>query len=97
MIVYCRNGGITMAETDGIAACHNYPGEYSLRPWTRPDGRPDVLIPYDWQQLGLLARIDLARSTYPDNGAGIEIDAAKADEVIADYLARTTPPEKDKP
>jgi hypothetical protein len=94
--MYSRLGGIEVPEIDAVTACHNFPREWTLKPWTRPDGRPDVLIPTDWQTMGVLARIDLARSTMID-GHGPEIDdVAKADEAISAYLAGTTPPEKDK-
>jgi hypothetical protein len=56
----------------------------------------DVPIPPDWEQMGLLARIGLARTTVVDRRTEIET-VAQADEAIRAYLAGTTPPEKDKP
>jgi hypothetical protein len=88
-----RNGCIAVAEVDAIANCNHYPNEWTLDRWTRPDNRPDVDVSTGWDQLPAPMRIDLARTTVPDEGRGLEIETvAQADEVISSYLAGTKHP-----
>jgi hypothetical protein len=93
MMMYSLYGGIEVSDTDAVDTCRRFPNQWTLSPWTRPDGRPDVFIPTDWEQMGLLARIDLARSTVVDRRTEIET-VAQADEAIRNYLAGTKPPEQ---
>jgi hypothetical protein len=89
--MYSRNGGIDVADIDAITNTRKFPLEWTLKPWTRPDGRPDVFIRPDWNELGVQQRIDLARSTM--NGQGLEIETdAQAVETISGYLAGTRHP-----
>jgi hypothetical protein len=94
MMMYSRLGGIEVADVDAISTCNAYPRDWTRKPWIRPDGRPDVLIPNDWMATPGPALIPLARSTYPDNGAGVAIDnPSQAFDAIAEYLASTTHPD----
>jgi hypothetical protein len=90
MMMYSRMGGIEVADTDALTTVRKFPQEWTLQPWIRPDGRPDVFIRSDWQQLGLGERVELARSTVI--GRGLEIGPAEADATINAYLAGTTHP-----
>jgi hypothetical protein len=91
MMMYGRHGGVEVAEIDALTATRNFPLQWTLKPWIRPEGRPDVFIREDWYQMGLQDRIDLARSTVI--GRGTEIDnAAAADEAIGRYLDGTKHP-----
>jgi hypothetical protein len=94
MMMYNRNGGIDVADIDAIATCQRHPNEWTLKPWIRPDGRPDVFIRPDWAaDVVGTALLDLARTTFPDNGRGIAIDnAAQAIDAINEYLAGTQHP-----
>jgi hypothetical protein len=91
MMIYSLYGGVEMAEVDALTNCHNFPQQWTRKPWIRPDGRPDVPIPPDWEQMGLLARIGLARTTVVDRGTEIET-VAQADQAISTYLAGTQHP-----
>jgi hypothetical protein len=90
--MYSRNGGVEVADLDAISTCRNFPLEWTLEPWMRPDGRPDVFIPFDWdQKIAGSALVDLARQTA--NGRGLEIEtAAQAYAAISEYLAGTVHP-----
>jgi hypothetical protein len=90
MMMYGRNGGVDVPEIDALTTTRRFPLEWTLQPWTRPDGRPEVFIRDDWQLLGLAERVELARSTVI--GRGLEIGAAEADATISEYLAGTTHP-----
>jgi hypothetical protein len=94
MMMYSRNGGIDVSDLDAISTCHSHPSEWTRQPWIRPDGRPDIFIPPDWEtRFGGAALVELARSTFPDNGAGLGLSSpALATAEIADYLARTVHP-----
>jgi hypothetical protein len=94
MMMFCRNGGIDVPEIDAVSTCQKFPLEWTLTPWIRPDRRPDVSIPPDWEtRLNGAALVELARSTFPDNGAGLGLDSpALATAAITDYLARTVYP-----
>jgi hypothetical protein len=92
-MMYSRMGGIEVSDTDAVTACRKFPNEWTLEPWTRPDGRPDVLIPTNWGQIGISGIIDLARSTVIDRRTKIET-VEQAVEAISSYLAGSTPPEK---
>jgi hypothetical protein len=90
MMMYGRNGGVEVSELDALTTVRKFPLEWTLQPWTRPDGRPDVFIRSDWQQMGLQERVELARSTVI--GRGLEIGPAEADATIGSYLAGTRHP-----
>jgi hypothetical protein len=94
MMMYSQNGGIDVPEIDAVSTCQKFPLEWTRQPWIRPDGRPDVFIPPDWEtRFGGAALVELARSTFPDNGAGLGLDSpALATAEITDYLARTVYP-----
>jgi hypothetical protein len=94
-MMYSRNGGIEVATVDAITNCHSFPGEWTLRPWIRPDNRPDIFIQNDWDtHFAGAALIDLARTTFPDNGAFAGIDTPeKAYTAISEYLANTVHPD----
>jgi hypothetical protein len=94
MLMYSRYGGINVSDLDAIATCQRHPAGWTLVPWIRPDGRPDVTVPPDWDtRLGGGELVALARSTFPDNGAHSGIaDPAAASSAIIDYLERTTRP-----
>jgi hypothetical protein len=86
-----RNGCVAVSEGDAISTCNRYPAEWTLERWQRPDDRPDVNIPADWDQLPAGMRVDLARITV--NGRGLEIETAEqADAAISTYLAGTQHP-----
>jgi hypothetical protein len=92
--MFNRNGGVEVSEADAISTCNRYPAEWTLAPWTRPDGRPDVNIPDAWDQLPAAMRVELARITV--NGRGLEIETAEqADAAISEYLAGTQHPTKE--
>jgi hypothetical protein len=93
MMMYSRNGGVDVSDLDAISTCNRLPNEWTRQPWVRPDGRPDVSIPPDWEtRFGGAALVELARSTF-DNAAGLGIDSpALATAEITDYLARTVYP-----
>lgn len=91
-MMYGRNGGVEVADIDATTNARRFPNEWTLRPWLRPNGRPDVFIRTDWDQTSVAERIALARATVA--GLGIEIETvAQADEAISQYLAGTTHPE----
>jgi hypothetical protein len=94
MMMYSRDGGIDVSDLDAISTCNRFPNEWTLTPWVRPDGRPDVSIPPDWEtRFNGAALVELARSTFPDYGAGLGLDSpALATAEITDYLARTVHP-----
>jgi hypothetical protein len=88
-MMYCRNGGIEVADTDAIATCNQFPNEWTRKPWIRPDGRPDVYIRPDWATaMGNIDIIELARST-----AGKIDTAEQAVSAISEYLAGTRHPD----
>lgn len=89
--MYSRNGGQDVAHIDAMAACRNFPREWTLEPWKRPDGRPDVFIPPAWDTTIFgTALIDLARTTVRE-GAKVD-DVEQATIAISEYLAGTTHP-----
>jgi hypothetical protein len=90
MMMYSRMGGFNVATTDALTTVRKFPSEWTLEPWIRPEGRPDVFIRSDWQQMGLQERVELARSTVI--GRGLEIGPAEADETISSYLVGTRHP-----
>jgi hypothetical protein len=92
--MYGRNGGVDVAESDAITTCNKFPHEWTLKPWIRPNGRPDVFIEPDWQQLPGPALIRLALTTFPNEGRGTaSIDnGMQAFDAIAGYLAGTVHP-----
>ena len=94
MKMYNRYGGVEVADTDAIATCNKFPHEWTLKRWIRPDDRPDVFIAPDWMTtITGPALIDLARTTFPDNGRGVAIDnASQAFDAIAGYLNGTKHP-----
>jgi hypothetical protein len=87
-----RNGCIAVADVDATTNCNRYPAEWTLERWQRPDSRPDVNIPDNWEQtIAGSALVDLARTTV--NGRGFEIEtAAQAYAAISAYLAGTQHP-----
>jgi len=91
MKMYSRYGGIEVSDGDAIAACNAFPHDWTRTPWIRPDGRPDVFIRTDWQTIPVMFRIELARNTYADPDRSIDT-AARADQVISEYLAGTRHP-----
>jgi hypothetical protein len=94
MMMHSRNGGVDVSDLDAISTCNRFPLEWTRQPWVRPDGRPDVFIPPDWEtRFNGAALVELARSTFPDNAAGMGLSSpALATAEVADYLARTMPP-----
>ena len=97
MMMYSRFGGVAVSDIDAISTCNKFPQEWTLKPWIRPDGRPDVFIQPDWMtDVVGTALIDLARSTFADFGRGVQIDnAAQASTAINEYLAATLHPTKE--
>lgn len=90
-MMYGRNGGVEVADIDATTNARKFPQEWTLQPWIRPDGRPDVFICPDWDQTSVAERIALARTTV--DGRGLEIETiAQADEAIRHYLAGTEHP-----
>ena len=94
-LMYNRNGGVEVSDLDATTTCRRFPDEWTLEPWTRPDGRPEVSIPPDWdQKITGPALVELARTTMV--GRGLEIEtAAQAYEAISTYLAGTRHPTKE--
>jgi hypothetical protein len=94
MKMYNRYGGVEVAEIDALTTTRKFPLEWTLKPWIRPDGRPDVYVQPDWMAaITGPALIDLARTTFPDNGRGVAIDnASQAFDAIAGYLNGTKHP-----
>jgi hypothetical protein len=93
MMMYSRLGGIEVATTDAVSTTNKFPGEWSLRPWRRPDGRPDVLVSTDWMAMPGPALIRLAKTTLVGEGVGLEMNYAQAFDAISGYLAGTTHPD----
>jgi hypothetical protein len=85
--MYSRFGGVEVADLDATTTCRRFPDEWTLEPWTRPDGRPEVSIPPDWdQKITGPALVELARTTVFRDGPVIET-AAQAYAAISEYLA----------
>jgi hypothetical protein len=94
MMMYGRNGGVEVSDGDAIATCNRFPHEWTRKPWIRPDGRPDVFIQPDWDtHFAGVALMDLAKQTFPDIGAGVDLSTPeKAYAAISEYLANTVHP-----
>lgn len=93
MMMYSRNGGIDVGGVDAAATTRAHPNEWTLEPWIRPDGRPDVFIRPDWTKISVVERIALARSTILNvPGRHLIETAEEADEAISQYLAGTRHP-----
>jgi hypothetical protein len=92
VMMYGRNGGIEVADIDAIANAHRFPQEWTLKAWIRPDGRPDVFIRTDWDQMSVVERVAIARSTVIEGRGGEITNAAQADQAISEFLAGTKHP-----
>jgi hypothetical protein len=50
MRIYNRNGWIETTDESGAReTCQRHPDEWTLRPWTRPFGHPEVNVPDDFE------------------------------------------------
>jgi hypothetical protein len=99
MKIYNRNGWLDTSDEGGAReTCQNHPTEWTLHPWIRPGGAPNVNIPHNWPEQSADRRIDLARlikggDLNGETAMGLGItDRGIADEIIRGYLAGTTHP-----
>jgi hypothetical protein len=100
MRIYNRNGWVDTSDEGGAReTCERHSDEWSLHPWIRPDGAPNICIPDDWQAKSANVRIDLARQIRSgdlngETAADLGIaDPYIADEAIRNYIAGSKHPE----
>jgi hypothetical protein len=93
--MFNRFGWVDAAPVDAIAAATQFPGDWTLQPWRRPEGTEYINIPQNWDTLGSPDRIRLARETGARIDPTMETAAqvAEADSIISKYLAGTTHPD----
>jgi hypothetical protein len=100
MQIHNRNGWIN-TDDEGAAreTCQRHPDEWSLLPWIRPSGTPNVNIPDNWSEKSAAVRIDLARQIKGGDQNGetaADLGIANqniADETIRAYVIGSTHPE----
>jgi hypothetical protein len=99
MHMYSRLGWVIVDDGAARETCQRHPDEWRLKPWTRPDGAPNVNIPHNWQEQSADRRLDLARQIKSgdlngETAAALGItDRNIADEIIRAYIAGTKHPE----
>jgi hypothetical protein len=87
--MYNRFGWVEVSELDALETVGRLPNEWTLQPWQRPEGFPDVNIPSNWPGIAPRRSIDVARQI--DSAPEIK-NKWQADEVIRKYLAGTRHP-----
>lgn len=100
MRIYNQRGWVDTDDAGGAReTCERHPADWTLRPWHRPGGAPNICIPDNWSEKSAAVRIDLARMIKSGdlNGetpAALGItDQNIADEVIRAYIVGSTHPE----
>src|SRR5260370_27616551 len=99
MHIYNRQGWVDVDQGAARETCQRHPDEWTLRPWIRPSGMPQVNIPDDWQEKSAANRIDLARQIKGGDLNGESAgdlgvaDPVIADETIRNYIAGSQHPE----
>jgi hypothetical protein len=100
MKIYNRLGWLDTSDEGGAReTCERHPTEWTLKPWTRPGGAPDVNIRPDWQSQSAGVRIDYARQIKGGDLNGETAvalgvtDPGIADEIIRSYVGGTKHPE----
>lgn len=99
MRMYNQCGWVDVDDGAARETVQNHPSEWSLHPWTRPSGTPNVNIPDNWQSQSADRRIEFARlikngGTNGETPAALGItDPSIADETIRNYIAGSKRPE----
>jgi hypothetical protein len=92
MRMFNCNGWVDVDEGAARETCQRFPEQWSLHPWTRPGGTPNVNIPDNWQEKSAATRIDLAREIKGgdlngETAAALGItDPGVADEILRAYV-----------
>jgi hypothetical protein len=103
MRIYNRNGWVETSDESGAReTCERHAAEWTLRPWIRPSGAPNINVPDNWQEKSSDKRIDLARQIKGgdlngETAAALGItDPGIADEVIRNYIGGSKHPDEVK-
>ena len=93
--MFNRNGWVDVAPSDAIGATTRFPGDWTLKPWRRPEGTEYINVPDSWETLPFPDRLQLARETGARIDPGLETAAqvAEANSIISKYLADTLHPD----
>jgi hypothetical protein len=98
MHMYSRLGWVDVDQGAARETCERHPDDWTLKPWIRPGGAPNMNIPHDWQFKSAANRIDLARQIRGfdqpgETAAGLGIThPVIADEIIRAYVGGSQHP-----